>query len=63
MSPYDENVKSFVSLLLETDKVKVDKRKLILEKLLVSMIDLYDAETRMVVNAMIEKKFIPEVNK
>lgn len=63
MSPYDENVKSFVSLLLETDKVKVDKRKLILEKLLVSMIDLYDVETRMVVNAMIEKKFIPEVNR
>lgn len=58
MSPYDENVKRFVDDLLRSEK-NSEKKQEMLEKLLLAMMDLYDRETRIVVNAMIEKKYLP----
>ena len=63
MSPYNDNVKLFVEKLIENKHMDGESRKEILTTLITNVIELLDTEERMVANAMIEKKFIPEVNK
>lgn len=61
MSPYDENVRYFVEDLIESEKLKDEDRKEILEDLLISLFDLFDPTTRKIANAMLEKKYMKVV--